>query len=64
MRTVVVSLLAALLGLAIRYVRVLHGLNLATMIGLVVSEIALMQPVLAYGSQTSLRGLGSCGRNQ
>jgi uncharacterized membrane protein YraQ (UPF0718 family) len=58
MRTVVVSLLAALLSLAIRYVRVLHGLNLATMIGLVVSEIARMQQVLAYVSQTSLRGLG------
>jgi uncharacterized membrane protein YraQ (UPF0718 family) len=64
MRTVVVSLLAALLSLAIRYVRVLYGLNLATMIGLVVSEIALMQQGLAYVSQPSLRGLGSCGRNQ
>jgi hypothetical protein len=33
MSTVVVSLLAALLSLAIRHVRVLHGLNLVTMTG-------------------------------
>lgn len=64
MNTVVVSLLAALLSLAIGYVRVFHRLILATMTGLVASEIALMRQVLAHGPQTTLRGLGSRGRNQ
>jgi hypothetical protein len=48
MSTVVASLLADLLSLAIGHVRVLHGLILATMTGLVVSEVALMQQVLAH----------------
>ena len=43
MSTVVASLFAVLRSLAIRHVRVLHGLNLATMTGLVASEIALIQ---------------------
>jgi len=63
MSTVVASLLAALLSLAIRHVRVLHGLILATMTSLVASEIALMQQVLAHGPQTSLWGMGSRFRN-
>jgi len=57
MSTVVASLLAALLSLAIRYVRVLHRLNLATKTGLVTSEIVLMQQVLAH-SRTLYRALG------
>lgn len=64
MNTVVVSLLAALPSLAIGYVRVFHRLILAMMTGLVASEIALMRQVLAHGPQTTLRGLGSGGRNQ
>jgi len=47
-------LLASLLSLATTHVRVLHWLNLATMTGLVVSEIALIQQVLAHGPQTAL----------
>ena len=50
-------LLAALLSLATTHARVLHGLNLATMTGLVVSEIALIQQVLAHGPLTALWGL-------
>ena len=64
MSTVVVSLFAVLLSLAIRYVRVLHELSLATMTGLVASEIALMQQVLAHGPQTVLRGVVLRGWNQ
>ena len=50
-------LLAVLLSLATTHARLLHGLNLATMTGLVVSEIALIQQVLAHGPQTALWGL-------
>jgi len=50
-------LLAVLLSLATTHARLLHGLNLATMTGLVVSEIALMQQVLAHGPQIALWGL-------
>jgi hypothetical protein len=64
MSTVVVSLLACLLSLAIRHVRVFLRLILATMTSLVASEIALMPQILAHGPQTALRGLGSRSRNQ
>jgi hydrogenase-4 component F len=50
-------LLAVLLSLATTHARLLHGLNLATMTGLVVSEIALSQQVLAHGSVITLWGL-------
>ena len=50
-------LLAVLISLATTHARLLHGLNLATMTGLVVSEIALIQQVLAHGPQTALWGL-------
>lgn len=50
-------LMAALLSLATTHARVLHRLNLATMIGLVVSEIALIQQVLTHGPVTALWGL-------
>ena len=50
-------LLAALLSLTTTHARLLHGLNLATMTGLVVSEIALIQQVLAHGPLTALWGL-------
>jgi hydrogenase-4 component F len=50
-------LLAAFLSLATRHARLLHGLNLATMTGLVVSEIALIQQVLAHGPLTAFWGL-------
>jgi len=50
-------LLAAFLSLATRHARVLHGLNLATMTALVVSEFALIQQVLAHGPQTTLWGM-------
>ncbi|MBI5777796.1 MAG: hypothetical protein HY444_10470 [Nitrospirae bacterium] len=50
-------LLAAFLSLATRHARLLHGLNLATMTGLVVSEIALIRQVLAHGPLTALWGL-------
>ncbi len=58
MSTVVAPLLADLLSLAIRHVRMLHGLSLATMTSLVAFEIVLMQQVLAHGPQTAFRGLG------
>ena len=47
-------LLAAVLSFATTHTRVLHGLNLATMTCLVVSEIALVQEVLAHGPLTAL----------
>ncbi len=47
-------LLAAFLSLATQHARLLHGLNFATMTGLVVSEIALIQEVLAHGPFTAL----------
>lgn len=50
-------LLAAFLSLATRHARLLHGLNLATMTGLVVSELALIRQVLAHGPLTALWGL-------
>ena len=50
-------LLAAVLSFATTHARVLHGLNLATMTCLVVSEIALVQEVLVHGSLTALWGL-------
>jgi len=50
-------LLAAFLSLATARARLLHGLNLATMTGLVVSEIALIQQVVAHGPLTALWGL-------
>ena len=53
----VTPLLAAFLSLATKHARLLHGLNFATMTGLVVSEIALIQQVLAHGSLTALWGL-------
>lgn len=64
MSTVVVSLLAALLSVTIRHVRVLPRLILATITGLVASEIALMRQVLTDGPQTALRELVSRGRNR
>lgn len=50
-------LLAVLISLGTTHTRLLHGLNLATMTGLVVSEIALIQQVLAHGPLTTLWGL-------
>ncbi|MBI4401083.1 MAG: hydrogenase 4 subunit F [Nitrospirae bacterium] len=47
-------LLAAFLSLRTTHARVLHGLNLTTMTGLAVSEIALIQQVLAFGPLTTL----------
>jgi hypothetical protein len=64
MSTAVASLLAGLLSLAVRHVRLLQMLILATMTGLVASEIALMPQILAHGPQTALRGLGSRSRDQ
>ena len=58
MSTVVASLFTALLSWAIRHVRVLHGLNLATMAGLLASEIALIQQAPVHGPQTTLWGVG------
>jgi hypothetical protein len=55
MSTIVAPMLPALLSLPIGHVRVLHGLNLATMTGLVASEIALIQQA---GSRTPDRALG------
>lgn len=49
-------LLAAVFSLAARRASVLHGLNLATMTALVISELAVVQQVLARGSFTSLWG--------
>jgi len=39
-------------------------LSFATMTGLVASEVALMQQVLAHGPQTALRGVVLRGWNQ
>lgn len=50
-------LLAAFLSLATAQARLLHGVNLATMTGLVVSEIALVQQVLEHGSLVALGGM-------
>ncbi len=50
-------LLAAMLSFATTHARVLHGVNLATMTCLVVSEVALIQQVLAHGPQIALWGL-------
>lgn len=50
-------LLAAFLSLTTARARLLHGLNLATMTSLVVSEIALIQQVVAHGPLTALWGL-------
>lgn len=50
-------LLAALLSLATTRAGLLHGLNLATMTSLVVSEIALIQRVLEHGPLTAFWGL-------
>jgi len=50
-------LLAAVLSMATTHVRLLHGFNLATMTGMVVSELALIQQVLAHGPATALWGL-------
>jgi hydrogenase-4 component F len=49
-------LLAAVLSLMTTHARMLHGINLSAMIGMVVSEIALIQQVLAYGPVTALWG--------
>ena len=49
-------LLAAFLSLATTRAGLLHGLNLATMTSLVVSEIALIRQVLAHGPLTVLWG--------
>jgi hydrogenase-4 component F len=50
-------LLAAVLSLATTHGRLLHGLNLTTMTGMVLAEIALIQRVLAQGPVTTLWGL-------
>ena len=50
-------LLAAVLSYTTTHARVLHALNLATMSCLVVSEIALIQQVLAHGPLTALWAL-------
>jgi hydrogenase-4 component F len=50
-------LLAAVLSFVTTHARVLHGLNLTTMTCLVVSEIALIQEVLAHGPLTALWAL-------
>lgn len=50
-------LMAVLLSLATTHARLLHGLNLATMAALVVSEITLIQQVLVHGPLTTLWGL-------
>ncbi len=50
-------LLAALLSLMTRHAPVLHGLNLATMLALVISEIAAVRQVSAHGPLTALWGL-------
>ncbi|MCP9439834.1 MAG: hydrogenase 4 subunit F [Nitrospira sp.] len=47
-------IVAAMLSLATTRAPVLHGLNLATMTALVVSELAIVQRVLEQGSFTSL----------
>lgn len=49
-------IVAAILSLATTRAIVLHGLNLATMTALVISELAIVQQVLAQGSLTSLWG--------
>lgn len=49
--------MAAVLSLATTRAALLHGLNLATMTALVISEMAIVQQVLAQGSFTSLSGL-------
>jgi hydrogenase-4 component F len=53
----IAPLLAAVLSLMTRHARLLHGLNLITMTGMVLSEIVLMQRVLAEGPMTTLWGL-------
>jgi hydrogenase-4 component F len=47
---------AAVLSLATTRASLLHGLNLATMTALVMSELAIVQQVLAQGSLTSVWG--------
>ncbi|HET7910355.1 MAG TPA: hypothetical protein VFL19_06575, partial [Nitrospira sp.] len=53
----IAPLLAAVLSLMTTHARLLHGLNLLTMTGMVLSEIVLMQHVLAQGPMTTLWGL-------
>ena len=53
----IAPLLAAVLSLMTTHARLLHGLNLITMTGMVLSEIVLMQRVLAQGPMTTLWGL-------
>jgi|CXWL01.1.fsa_nt_gi hydrogenase-4 component F len=50
-------LLAALLSLTTNRTQILRGLNLATMILLSLSEVAIVRDVLAQGSVVTLRGL-------
>jgi hydrogenase-4 component F len=49
-------LVAAVLSLMTTHARLLHGINFTTMIGMVVSEIVLIQQVLAQGPVTTLWG--------
>lgn len=49
-------LMGAVLSLTTRQTHVLHGLNLATMAALLISELAIVQQVLTQGSFTSLWG--------
>jgi hydrogenase-4 component F len=49
-------IVAAVLSLATTRASLLHGLNLATMTALVISELAIVQQVLAQGSLTSVWG--------
>lgn len=53
----IAPLLAAVLSLMTTHVRLLHALNLVTMSGLLLSEISLIQQVLAQGPVTTLWGL-------
>lgn len=50
-------LLAAVLSLVTPHARLLHGINLTMTTGMVVSEIVLIQQVLAQGPVTTLWGL-------
>lgn len=53
----IAPLLAAVLSLMTTHARLLHALNLVTMSGLLLSEISLIQQVLAQGPVTTLWGL-------
>ena len=53
----IAPLIAAALSFATTHARLLHGLNLVTMAAMVLSEIALVQQVLAHGPVTTFAGL-------